>query len=225
MRKKQCILVCLIALMLVLSACVQPINNDEVITEYFEGGDAWIRTSIEELSTYSTNVIRAEVIDSRVERINTLLSDFDLDDEIAEQFIMLHTVHRLKVIEVFEGDLKAGNIVEVMQKGGRLGNHELIYNRQLQLNSGDDLIFFLRNFEAQGYGHLPMALEAGSQAVYKITFFNETNELTEGIKKAFRTNPSISELVLESVDPNNNLTLTVGDLMHISDISDSETNS
>jgi hypothetical protein len=224
MKKKLYIIVLLLAFVLIITACAPSPNESEVITEYFEGGDAWIRTSIEELSAFATEVIKAEVLDSRVERINTLLSDFDFDDEIAEQFIMLHTVHRLRVLEVFDGGLEVGDIVEVMQKGGRLGNHELIYNRQLPLESGDSLIFFLRSFEAQGFGHLPMALEAGSQAVYRIAPQNETNELEESIEDAFRANPSVSEIVLLSLDLSNNLTLTVGDLMQIANIADSDIN-
>jgi hypothetical protein len=53
----------------------------------------------------------------------------------------INTVHHLKVIEVFRGQTKLGNIVQITQLGGRIGNQELIVHPpSVELNIGDDLI-------------------------------------------------------------------------------------
>lgn len=217
MNKKVFVIIISIILILMIAACAYA--SEELETEYFFGGDVWIRASIDELANTATDVIRAEVINSRVERVNTLLAELDSSIDM-ERFYVIHTIYELKVLETFKGDTQVGDIIEIMQRGGRLGNRELIYDRKLQIVSGDDAIFFLRSFEEQGFGHLPMAIEGGFQGAFRVSSLDTDvmNELSESIANAYRDNIALSDLVLESYDPNNALTLTIGDLMRISDI-------
>ena len=232
MGKKALAIAISIILVLISAACmlesqgstpndssVEP--DDEVITEYFVGGDRLILSSIDELARWSTDVIRAEILDSRVERINTSLSS-DPDFYNDPKHIRLHTVYRLVVLEVFAGNTKVGDIVEVMQMGGRLGNEELVYDRQLPLSSGDNLVLFLYNYEKEGFGHLPMTFMGGGQAVYRAASsnVNEYIEDIEGIEGTFRASLMLSDVILENFDPENHLSLTIGDLSRISSASE-----
>ena len=223
MGKKPITFVILATLALVFTAYIlTPQDNstdDEVITEYFLGGDRLILRNIDELSLISTDVIRAEILDSRVECINISLSKYPDSD-----YFMIHTIYRLRISEVYAGNAKIGDIVEIMQMGGRLGDRQLIYDHQLPLSAGDDLVFFLRNFEKEGFGHLPMALVGGGQAVYRVPSANAQNaDIFAGrIVEALSVNQSLANFTFERVDPENHLTLTIGDLIQIKDAADRE---
>jgi len=201
-----------------LSACADEMP-DSLITEYFIGGDVWTRASIDELASNATDVVRAVVLDSRVELVNTLLADPDPNEEDPSRFYMLHTIYRLEVQEVFAGRAEVGGVIEFMQIGGRLGNRELNNERQLSFVIGDELIFFLHSFEAYGFGHLPMVLESSSQAVYRITTTDRRldNALYNGVANTLQEHPWLADEILENFDPTNNLIITMGDLMRLTE--------
>jgi len=177
-------------------------------------GDIWIRSDVDELLLTTTDVIRAEILDYWTEEINTWL----IEEQIVEYGRILgryiHTIYTLRVLEVFQGNTQAGDTVQVMQRGGTLEGRTLENPRHLPLNVGDDLIFFLFNFESDGFGHLPMGLAAGPQAVYQIPAINR-DSFHIGIEAAFSQNHLIYDVALENLSPYNPITVTVRDLLQI----------
>jgi hypothetical protein len=220
MTKNVISLVLLITLLLTIVACASqasesspeslagPVQINAPAPAPERNVDLWIRTSANELLHMSTDIIRAEVLDSREELINTLLGDINLENDIAQHFVKPHIVYSLKVIEVFKGNVNVGDVIEVMQEN----DFSL-----LSLDMGSDLIFFLRNFEAYDFGHLPMAIEAGNQGFYRISS-TDAATFSEGIKTAYLEDPSVSDILLENLCPYNNLILTIGDLMQIAGV-------
>jgi len=182
------------------------------------GGDLPIHRNVDDVAFSATDIIRAEVLDSRTELILTALSDPEtLDDEILDMFTQIHTIHRIRVLEVFRGESEAGDILEVMQPGGIYGSRELIYDSRMLFEYGDELVFFARNFRAFGFGHLPMGLMHPFQSVYRAapSDRNAASEFTDGIVAAFNENPNIANLELQSFSPFNEVVLTVHDLVRI----------
>ena len=167
--------------------------------------ETWVRKDADELARSSTDIIRAEVLDSREKKINTILGSSNLGCT-ANRFVKSHTVYKLRVIEIFKGSTEVGDIVEIMieNKGSS--------NNQLSLFSGDDLVFFLRNFES---GNLPMALEGGSQGVFRTPLSIADNDLAESIKDAFYADPLNSDIALTRLDSFSKIELSIGDLMRI----------
>lgn len=174
--------------------------------------EIWVRQSVDELAKSATDVIRAEVLDSREEQINTILGG----STHGSQFVKPHLVYRLRVIEVFKGDTEVGDIVEIMQEKVQTDNIGTGHVRQLSIAIGADLVFFLRSFESQGSEHLPMAIEGGSQGVYRTPSSIVDNDSVRSIKETIDEDPSISDVTLSSLDTFNNMILTIGDLMRIS---------
>jgi len=184
----------------------------EVRREYHPDGSYVTMGSVDSLTFRAADVVRAEVIDSRTERISMLRrqeGDMLCEEEIM-QLARIHTIYRLKVLEVFLGDAAIGDVIEVMQAGGRLGDVEYINVRLQYLSYGDEYVFFLRNFDAIGLGHLPMALAGGEQSVYRVA-----PSLSNGIVAAYDANPGIEGMVFESIISWNEIVLTVWDLILI----------
>ena len=227
--KKNTMLLLILSIALILSACNY--NNptgdyeaeDEIITEYFLVSDLWIFDSISELNFRTTDIVRAEVLNSRVEPINILLRTPSPDENI-ERFYIIHTVYQLRVLEVFKGDSAVGDVLEAMQRGGLYGSRRLVYSYQLSMNSGDEFIFFLRSYEEHGFGHLPRSIVGSYQGVFHTlsSRTTRTNEMYESITEAYFENLLQPNETLESVSPHTNLTLTIGDLMQIRYDSDLE---
>ncbi|MCL2284952.1 MAG: hypothetical protein FWC32_01145 [Firmicutes bacterium] len=219
---KKVTLLIVIATILILSACNydnQTADNeaeDEIVTEYFFGGDLWIFENIGQLNSQTTDVVRAVISNSRVEPINTLLGTPCPDDDM-ERFYITHTVYQLNVLEVFKGNSSVGDVLEIMQLGGLYNNRELIYPYQLSMNSGDEFILFLQCFEEYGFGHLPMSIVGSHQGVfYSLSSrATQTNDIFESIAEAYFENHLNPNETLENVSPNISLTLTIGDLMQI----------
>ncbi|MCL2572860.1 MAG: copper amine oxidase N-terminal domain-containing protein [Defluviitaleaceae bacterium] len=196
---KKCGIVFLFSItLLILVGCRSNRSQSELVTSYWQGGYPWIRESIDELAWGATHIVKAEVLDSRTELINTVLSDREISEDEEERVILPHTVHQLRVLEVFMGTAAIGEIIEVAQLGGRVGNRELIYDHQVQLIYGDELIFFLHCYESRGFRPMPMALESASQAIY--------------IPAPPGSSP---DTVLENFSPENDLILTLGELERI----------
>ncbi|MCL2813959.1 MAG: leucine-rich repeat protein [Oscillospiraceae bacterium] len=110
--------------------------------------------SISDLASYATDVVRGKVLDERVELLNTNLEpsppgvdDDEDDDEI-------YTVYRIEVLETFLGNAVAGDILELRQIGGQLGDELVINSDYVSINVGDDLIFFMRESYIEDYPHV-----------------------------------------------------------------------
>ena len=223
--KRVCLILISITLTFILSACVVE-TSDGLIIEYFPEGDVWVRVSIDKLASGATDIVWATVLDSRVESINTLLGEPNPDEEYPDRFYVIHTVYRIRALETFKGSTEAGDIIEFATPGGKFENRVLINPKQLNFTYGENLIFFLHCFESDGFGHLPMVLESSTQAVYRINLpeaFSASISsegtigiFSDGIIAATKEIDWPADKVLESFSPENNLTLTFGDLMRFS---------
>jgi len=174
-------------------------------------GDVWISNSIEEVIWRSTDIIRAEVMDSREEMINTGFRTRN------------HTVTTLKVLEVYMGNTEIGDIVEIMQRRAPTNSHDQPcgnYDYNFSLNRDDDFVFFLHNDSSPQFEHLPMVIASDFQGIYIFP----SDVIIGGIVEAFQQDSSVETLVLDGLSPHNDLILTIGDLLEIMSIYSSSTN-
>ena len=73
--------------------------------------------SIDHLSEHATDIVRVEVLDERVQRLNTWLEAPPAGIDPYE----IYTVYRIRVVEAFQGNVSPGDIMEVRQMGGQHG--------------------------------------------------------------------------------------------------------
>ena len=117
--------------------------------------------SITDLTDEATDVVRAEVLDSRVERLNTLL---DTPPEDYDPY-KLYTVYRIKILETFQGNANAGDIIEIRQLGGETEDEILVNMDGVDIEVGEELVLFLRESYIEGY---PSILLSPIQSVYRV---------------------------------------------------------
>ena len=159
--------------------------------------------SIEHLASNATEIVRVEVIDERFEFINIWLPP---ENELEEtggdlnEVYHLFAVNRVKILEVFQGNESVGDILEVKQLGGETEDLIMISYDKVPFVVGDDIIMFLSSF---GKDAMPASLLNPEQSAYRFTQSNE-NARINGIND-----------ILESLNPNNDLILTLDDLRQI----------
>ena len=196
-------------ILMVIAACgnetlaenVNSLNDNEVEID----GDSedvetiWVMAdyphydSISHLAYYATDVVRVEILDERVEWLNTWIEA--PPPEIYPYD--LYTIYRIKVLDVFQGDAEIGDILEVRQIGGEYDGLRVINEDEVPLAIGDDLVLFLR---ASYIENFPSLLLNPYQSAYYYTSEGEYFVVNED---------------LESVNPENDLVLTTDDLMEI----------
>ena len=93
-----------------LAAC----SGQREINATFTSADYVAHLDVDELTLRATHIIRGEVLDSRVQMINTMLPPFDPDEDVNSGY-EIHTVNRIRVVEVFQGRTEPGSVIEVMQ--------------------------------------------------------------------------------------------------------------
>jgi len=178
------------------------IYEDEAITNtsYNEirtthvSGDSMEYMYIDELASRATYILLVEILDERVEWI-----DHGVPPSSRYE---IFTVNRLSVLDVFKGETEIGNIMEVRQRGGQLGNEKVINSNQIVLPIGDDLVLFLF---CMGIDNRPAHLLNPTQSVYRFVASNADDRIRS-------TNHE-----LESLTDRNNLTLTFDDLTQFSE--------
>jgi len=188
-----------------------------------------IYKSVDILASIATDIIRVEIIDERVEQINTWLPSENEHQGFAampENPYEICTVFRLKVLEVFRGGKEIGSIAEVMQPGGRMGNIIVSSHDIVRLVIGEDLVIFMID---NNFGR-PMVLLNPSQSVYRVPLNMRVDDAALDIREnkiihAYGIGELSADLILESYSDSNDLTLTVGDLMRIVNASVAETQS
>jgi len=156
-------------------------------------------------------LVRAEVLDEWTELVDSMARTRELTGEDLDPWYEPRTFHRIRILEVFFeedgldiGEVNPGDILDINQVGGRVGNRQLI-TEMAPIAVGDDLIMFLMT---GGGGASPHPI----QAVY-----HTPPELasSQTIMEATHTQSISEDLILQSVNPDNNLTLTMGDIIHI----------
>ena len=190
--------------------------EDEVLTVY-SSADEIVFDSIEEMlrfveisGSWRTEIVRAKILDERTEWHNPALAfqhedvPYRYDPTLVDlEDYKPYTFYRIQVLEVFRGEVEAGNILEVRQKGGQIDNVRLESMSFVPLSVGDDLVLFLSSLSWMP--NSPAGIMSSTQAAYR--FPSSSGELMA---------LSVYE-ELESLNPTNDLTLTIGDLQQIAD--------
>jgi len=104
-------------------------SDNEIRTTHLSGSSRAYEY-IDELASRATYIVRVEVLDERVEQIDYAIPP--------SSSYGIFTVNRLRVLDVFKGDTEIGNIMQVRQFGGQLGDEKVIYSGQISLPIGDD---------------------------------------------------------------------------------------
>ena len=123
--------------------------------------------SAEELAARSNRYIaRVEVLDARVEILNSSLSlDMPRYD--------IYTVYRLRVLEVFRGDTRPGEVIELAQTGGQWGGLSLENMEFAPIAAGGEYVMFLGGVDPAEFSDFPDARFAAfaqpMQGVYRVT--------------------------------------------------------
>jgi len=132
------------------------------------------------LSYTATDVIRGEVLDSQVGWENPVLSYYEViadfvhnhgrrptEDEMLSLFPYylgdgkwahsdtnahddIMTTHTIRVLEVFQGEYEVGDIIEIRQRGGQVGNTIVDFIGFVPFDVDSDLIIFLRSWRHIG---------------------------------------------------------------------------
>lgn len=164
--------------------------------------------SIVELASNVSYVVRAEIIDKRIEVVNSGESIYSIP--------YMYSIYRLRVLDVYKGDIEINNIIEISQRKKRSfvnsgylleWNNTLIEYIRIPLEIGDDLILFLNfveEFVSQGTVFSDMT---------NIWIFNR-------VQGVYRYTPVEIRIihdnwVFEPVNPHNNLILTEEDLQQL----------
>lgn len=164
---------------------------------------------LSEALDFSAHIVRVEILDERLEVINTWLPPTSREDDSGEGFQELYetfTVNRLKILEVFQSRYQPGDIIEVWQMGG---DPMRVNMNKTTLSVGDDLIMFLtdnRNDENR-----PKSLLNPSQSAYR------SHNFADGVLQTVETGGLRGDEVLESVNETNSLILTISDLFRIAE--------
>ena len=100
--------------------------------------------SFEALAHRSAEVVRAEVLDERVEWTS-----------LSGTFYTVYTLHRVRVLEVFQGIRQVGDILDVAQEGGEIDGELWLNSDLISMSPGEELLLFVSRFDDQPLG-MPM---------------------------------------------------------------------
>ena len=127
----------------------------EIYVDYF------MLENIEEMADSATDIISGRVLDRRVEWVNVRPSresveermfnqgmsqeeiDFELYGIDFEPYFELRTIHRVQVLEVFQGNLIVDEIVEVTRPGGEYDNQYWFVADAIELIIDTEYVLFL----------------------------------------------------------------------------------
>ena len=113
-----------------LIGCTNEIGEQEV---WEVAGDWPSYDSVEEMAERATDVVRGEILLSRVEK-----REHHMD------WVDIYTIYTIRILEVFQGDLEVGDEIELSQMGGEVDNIKVINLDRVPIEVGDDLVMFLR---------------------------------------------------------------------------------
>jgi len=203
-------------------------NNllDEDLVIMSVHGDFPIYNSIADLSYRATDIVQVEVLDERVEWINIWMPPQDENalshftaEEMEEYYFLfeayyIFTVYRLRVLDVFMGDSAPGDILEVKLIGGQIDNTILINDDYVPFAIGEVVVLFLKTYDMED---MPASLLNPIQSAYRLTPTHENalNALEQSLLSEGFLSTAEANYVLESVNDNNSLVLTIGDLVEI----------
>jgi hypothetical protein len=151
--------------------------------------------NVSNLSNAATDIVRAEVLDERVEKFNSLVGA-----EPGEGVYNLYTVYRIRVLETFQGGTEAGDIIEIRQLGGESEEEVVISEDEVPIGIGDNVVIFMRESIIEGN---PAVFLNPQQSVYQVD--SVLGNVIDG---------TISGTI-ESSHPGNHMSLSFDDLRQI----------
>jgi len=162
---------------------------------------------LDHMSSEATYIIRAVILDTRNEVYSILLPPEDEYQrrtalEHGASYYFVHTVYRLRVIEVFKGRTMPGDIIEFAQIGGETAYMRVTSTEFMPIHVGEELVFFLYDHYIEG---VPIILANSVQSVYR---------LPPSYESVVSANPAEE---LESVRQFTGFTLSFGDLSQIAE--------
>jgi len=161
------------------------------------------------LATAATDVVFVEVLDERVELINSLIGA-----AAGAGNYNLYTVYRVRVLETFQGNAVPGDILEVRQLGGQLGNETIINTERVPLQAGNDVLIFMSESAIAGN---PSLFLNQQQSVFTLADNYVSTFTTRGVNVTSRTMVSVSSFsTTVSIDNATGFTLSLNDLIEIS---------
>jgi len=170
--------------------------------------DYLIVNSVDDLLPYTTDVIRAIVLDKRVDKIDISIPleftplEFQDIPGIDDPYYEVYTIYRLKVLDVFKGATNIDDIIEIAIIGGQFENLNVIVSSATYLTIGDDLILFMNESIVVEGRFFKSTM---TQSIYRFVE-PELNSLARGV-----------DIPFESVNERNQLTLTLSDLEEIAE--------
>ena len=181
-------------------------------------GDFQYFNTTEELVRATPHIVRVEVLDERVELIDILIPW--TPEQIAEMFApgyepeqipqyTIHTIHRARVVEVFKGDTQVGDIIDIKQWGGQVGNEKLVFDGQVHLELGESLVAFLWRWQ-EFYRNDAFSLINPTQATYRFPGI-------DGRIMAFNYNDELEAFSGGRRSHYSHLPLTIGDLLQVAE--------
>ena len=238
MRKILLKIVMLLIFVVILSACSNnesgSIYHDGEFEDTFIAFDYLVLEDAEGLAEEATHIIRAEVLDQRVEWLDLTISremveqlleeeglttaeiEAELDGIIFEcEKLDLVTISNVKVLEIFQGDHNVGDEIEIMKLGGEYGSERWIVEDALEMEVGSEFVLFLVSWKV---AELPYSLISHAQGAYYIPdelIIDEVDILDEN-------NDIEPELELESAGDVDPVTITIEDLIDIAESSECE---
>jgi len=135
----------ILSLIIILSSNVVHADGEDVdIQIEFD----FVRT-VEELREMATDIVHLEVLDERGEWIN-LWPDGNGPTERSPY--ELFTISNARILNVFQGSLTVGEVIEVRQLGGNLEGVTWTTNALANFSNGDEVILFLGLAASGHYG-------------------------------------------------------------------------
>lgn len=107
---------------------------------------------IEELKSRSSDIVQLEILDYRAEWINFWAGFEGVRPQDWRERYELFTIHRARVLNVFQGDLMIGEIIEVRQLGGSLDGEIWTTPSTADFSYGDHVVLFLIGGDLPHFG-------------------------------------------------------------------------
>ena len=107
---------------------------------------------VEDIKSRSSDIVQLEILNKRAEWINPWEGfEGEKPDNWQERY-ELYTIHRARVLNVFQGDSGIGEIIEVRQLGGSLDGANWTTPSTANFSYGDNVVLFLIEVFSSLYG-------------------------------------------------------------------------
>ena len=184
-------------------------NSKYEITYFNRGISRW--DSMERLlsTDFTTDIVRLEILS---EPWSKNVNIIEPDDPISPLYIA-SMIWDAKVLEVFQGDLQPGDIIQIRQDGKTIDGYRNLQEGTIYFNPGDDVIVFL-DFSLNGI--IPFMPVHPHQTIFHPPLASHNRRFVTN-ESIMSMDAELSDVVLEPVSSLDALTLTIGDLQRIAE--------